>query len=107
MKQIEVYGKVIDDNTRCEHYHSPVDIIAIKFKCGNKYYACYQCHKEAAAHEAQTWSKDEWNTKAVLLACKTELTVHDYVRSGNHCPNCKEGFNPNCSKHYHLYFQLG
>ena len=106
MNQIEVFGRVIDDNTRCEHYHSPVDIIAIKFKCCSKYYPCFQCHKETAGHEAQIWSKDEWDTKAVLCgACKTELTIHEYMRSGNRCPNCQAEFNPNCSKHYHLYFQ--
>ncbi len=25
-----VFGRVLDDQTRCLHYHSPVDIVAIK-----------------------------------------------------------------------------
>ena len=106
MSKIEVYGKVIDDNTRCEHYHSPADIIAIKFKCCQKYYPCYKCHEETAGHVAQPWNKNEWNMKAILCgACKTELTIEEYMQSGNHCPDCKAAFNPDCSKHYHLYFQ--
>ncbi|HEX6846040.1 MAG TPA: CHY zinc finger protein [Chitinophagaceae bacterium] len=107
MSKIEVYGKVIDDKTRCQHYHSAFDIIAIKFKCCDKYYPCYQCHGEAAGHTAQTWNKDEWHTKAILCGnCKTELTIKEYMRSGNQCPKCNAFFNPNCSKHYHLYFQV-
>jgi len=106
MSPIKVYGKVIDDNTRCEHYHSTVDIIAIKFKCCDKYYPCYQCHEEMADHAAQTWNKNEWNVKAILCgACKKELTIQEYIESGNNCPNCKAAFNSSCSKHYHLYFQ--
>ena len=107
MNKIEVFGKIIDENTRCEHYHSELDIIAIKFKCCEKYYSCYQCHEEIAGHAPQIWNKDEWDTKAILCGnCKTELTINEYIRSGNRCPNCKALFNPNCSKHYHLYFQV-
>lgn len=107
MNEIKVYGKLVDDQTRCEHYHSPVDMIAIKFKCCDKYYPCYQCHEETTDHAAQTWHKDERDTKAILCGnCKTELTINQYMRSGNECPNCKAAFNPNCSKHYHLYFEV-
>ena len=61
-----------------------LDIIAIKFKCCEKYYPCYQCHEETADHPAQIWNKDEWNIKAILCGvCKTELTINDYMRSGN------------------------
>ena len=106
MSKIDVYGKVIDDNTRCEHYHSAPDIIAIKFKCCDKYYPCYQCHKETVDHTSQTWSKNDLDTKAILCGvCKTELTINEYMQSGNHCQKCKSAFNPNCSKHYHLYFE--
>ena len=106
MEATKVYGKLLDDETRCEHYHSPLDIIAIKFKCCDKYYPCYQCHEATADHPAQTWSKDEWDIKAILCGvCKNELTINEYMRSGNYCPNCKAAFNPNCSKQYHLYFQ--
>ncbi len=33
--QIIVKGKLVDDQTRCVHYRSTLDVIAIKFKCCN------------------------------------------------------------------------
>lgn len=42
----KVYGSLIDTETRCRHYFTEEDIIAIKFKCCNKYYPCYKCHNE-------------------------------------------------------------
>ena len=102
---IEVKGKLVDDETRCEHYHSLPDIIAIKFKCCNEYYPCYRCHEETANHKSLVWKREEWNTKAILCGiCKEELTINEYFNSNNHCPNCNTAFNPGCSKHYHLYF---
>lgn len=103
---IEVKGKIVDGETRCVHYHSPLDVIAIKFKCCGYYYPCYQCHEETTDHEPMVWKKEEWNTKAILCGvCKEELTINEYFNSGNHCPHCLAAFNPNCSKHYHLYFE--
>jgi uncharacterized CHY-type Zn-finger protein len=100
-------GKLVDDETRCEHYHSPLDIIAIKFKCCNDYYPCYECHEELASHPSQVWTKEERNTKAILCGiCKTELTIQEYIDSANTCPQCNSSFNPNCSRHYHLYFEV-
>ena len=107
MSKIKVYGKLVDENTRCDHYHSAVDIIAIKFKCCGKYYPCYQCHQETADHEARRWDKSDWDTKAILCGlCKTEIRIREYMQSGNSCPVCFAAFNPGCSKHHHLYFQI-
>ncbi len=107
LHKIEIKGKAVDDNTRCIHYHSPADIIAIKFKCCNEYYPCYQCHEEEVDHPAQLWKKEEWVQKAILCGeCKSELTIRQYMDSGNQCPNCGAAFNPNCMKHYHLYFEI-
>lgn len=41
----KVYGSLIDTETRCRHYFTEEDIIAIKFKCCNKYYPCYMSLK--------------------------------------------------------------
>jgi uncharacterized CHY-type Zn-finger protein len=102
-----IKGKTVDEYTRCTHYHSQVDVIAIKFKCCNEYYPCYECHEEEAGHMREVWTKNEFDKKAVLCGiCKNELTIHEYLASGNHCPNCHTDFNPNCSKHYHLYFEI-
>lgn len=41
-----VYGQSIDKQTRCIHWHSALDVIAIKFKCCDKYYPCFSCHEK-------------------------------------------------------------
>jgi uncharacterized CHY-type Zn-finger protein len=103
---IYVKGKPIDSETRCVHYRSPLDIIAIKFKCCNEYYPCFECHEETAEHVAMRWPKAEWDAKAILCGhCKSELSIHEYLNSQNRCPVCKSNFNPGCEKHYHLYFE--
>lgn len=102
-----VKGKVIDNQTRCSHYHTDLDIIAIKFKCCDTYYPCYSCHAEVTDHEPITWDSVEWNQKAILCgACGLELTVNEYMNSNNTCPRCQSSFNPNCKKHYDLYFTM-
>ncbi len=104
---VQVKGKVIDHQTRCTHYHSALDIIAIKFKCCNTYYPCYSCHQEDTDHVAVPWPVDERDTKAVLCgACGHELTIAEYLSSHNTCPSCHASFNPNCAKHYGLYFEV-
>lgn len=104
---ISVYGKLTDQQTRCAHWHSQLDIIAIKFKCCNRYYPCYSCHAETTTHPAQVWPKSEFATKAILCGvCGTELGISEYMKCGNTCPKCKSAFNPGCSKHYHLYFEV-
>lgn len=101
-----IKGKCLDAETRCVHYHSLLDIIAIKFKCCGEYYPCFECHEESAGHPATRWPKTEWDTKAILCGhCKNELTISEYFNSGNVCPICKSQFNPGCAKHYDLYFE--
>ena len=107
MANIIIKGKPVDDQTRCVHYHSPLDIIAVKFRCCNDYYPCYYCHEETAGHPVQTWQKNEHDTKAVLCGiCRHELTIKEYLRGNNECPSCHHKFNPKCSAHYHFYFQI-
>jgi len=102
-----VKGKVIDNQTRCAHYHTDLDIIAIKFKCCDTYYPCYSCHKEATDHLAVTWAINERDKKAILCgACGHELTIQEYMASNNTCTSCQSLFNPNCKKHYDLYFTM-
>ncbi len=103
---IIVKGKTVDDETRCVHYHSALDVIAIKFKCCNSYYPCYYCHEEEAGHEAELWQKNEFETPAILCGiCKTAMTINQYKACNYHCPFCNSAFNPKCSNHNHLYFE--
>ncbi|CAN5727737.1 CHY zinc finger protein [soil metagenome] len=101
-----VKGNLVDDHTRCTHYHSSLDIIAIKFKCCGEYYPCFYCHEEAAMHPAEKWKKSEFGTKAILCGiCAEEMSILEYKSSGYHCPFCKAAFNPQCKNHDYYYFE--
>jgi uncharacterized CHY-type Zn-finger protein len=96
-----VVGADVDDETRCAHYKSALDIIAIKFKCCGHWFPCYECHAESAGHA----SKDEFDTRAVLCGhCGAQMTVAEYLNCQSTCPRCSSRFNPGCARHYYLYF---
>ena len=102
-----IHGKLTDSSSRCTHYNSPLDIIAIKFKCCNTYYACIHCHEELSSHQPQVWTKNEWENKAILCGnCKHELTINEYFDYNYTCPSCSSQFNPKCSNHNHFYFEV-
>jgi uncharacterized CHY-type Zn-finger protein len=107
VKGVPVYGHPIDHQTRCVHYYSSQDVIAIKLKCCDRYYPCSSCHEESADHTAKQWEKNERDTKAILCGvCGHELTINEYFESSTQCPSCHAAFNPNCSKHYSHYFVM-
>ncbi|TFE02478.1 CHY zinc finger protein [Jeotgalibacillus sp. R-1-5s-1] len=102
-----VYGPQIDHETRCTHYHTQLDIIAIKFYCCGRYYPCKSCHDEAGCGKHQVWPADQFDQKAILCgACGTELTINEYLNCDAVCPSCHASFNPGCSLHKHYYFQV-
>ncbi|MFJ3957110.1 CHY zinc finger protein [Arthrobacter sp. NPDC090010] len=99
-----VLGPTVDDQTRCIHYRTPVDVVAIKFACCGEYYPCHLCHEETASHPAQTWPRDARDEHAILCGvCKHELTIEAYL-SADTCPSCGALFNERCRLHTHLYF---
>ncbi|MGN8026832.1 CHY zinc finger protein [Microbacterium sp. 22242] len=99
-----VRGRVVDEQTRCVHYRTELDIVAIRFACCGEYYPCHLCHEETAGHAAQRWPGDARATKAVLCgACGAELSIAEYVATTS-CPCCSAAFNPGCALHEHLYF---
>ncbi|MGO2035000.1 MAG: CHY zinc finger protein [Brevibacterium sp.] len=104
MSDVRVYGKTVDEHTRCEHYSTDLDIIAIRFACCDRYYPCHLCHSECADHPAEQWPRDQWGRPAILCGmCRTELTIETYKRV-DACPECAAPFNPRCAAHSDLYF---
>ena len=100
-----VRGLCLDSETRCTHYHSSSDIIAIKMFCCGIYYACKECHDLLADHPREVWPVALWNAKAILCGhCGEELSVSAYMGSGYKCPACDAAFNSGCRNHYHFYF---
>ena len=103
----KVTGVRVDAETRCAHYHTDLDIIAIKFKCCKRWFPCLECHTEAAGHAADVWPVNERDTEAILCGnCGHQLTINEYFASGSSCSACNAQFNPDCKNHYHLYFEL-
>jgi uncharacterized CHY-type Zn-finger protein len=101
------FGVMVTERNQCAHYRSSRDIVAIKFKCCDTFYACIYCHAELAGHKALVWDKDERQTKAILCGnCHTTLSITDYLDCGNRCPMCQAAFNPGCASHYSLYFEV-
>ena len=102
----EVFGTDVDRQTRCAHYKSNVDIIAIKFKCCERWFSCFQCHAEHTNHQPEVWSVSERNTLAVLCGkCGHQLSITEYFECASICPKCRNEFNPRCTLHYNLYFE--
>jgi len=100
-----VLGAVVDDETRCVHYRTEVDIVAIRFACCDEYYPCHLCHEEAAGHPTQRWPVAERGERAILCgACGSELAIAAYL-DVDACPACGAAFNPRCRLHTHLYFE--
>ena len=105
-----VKGLQVRPNTQCLHWHSGRDVIAIKFKCCQSYYACFECHAAMTNnhHSPQRWPRKEFQTeKDVVLCgkCGELYSIQEYLESGNQCVECGCLFNPGCRLHYHLYFE--
>jgi uncharacterized CHY-type Zn-finger protein len=104
---MKLAGKLLDAQTRCEHYHGPLDVIALRFVCCDTYYPCYECHREQSGHEPQRWPRSRFDEPAVLCGvCRAELTAREYFACGYECPRCGAAFNPGCGLHAHLYFDM-
>lgn len=102
-----VVGCNVDDQTRCAHYHTDRDVIAIKFACCETYYPCFRCHDACTDHEAEQWPPEAFDELAVLCGvCGSELTIQAYLDCDHECPNCEAAFNPGCRRHVERYFAV-
>lgn len=103
----QVLGLDVDSETRCRHYHSENDRIAIRFYCCGNYFSCYECHEAAGCNNPSVWPKEQFHEKAILCgSCGTELSIREYLDCASACPHCAAAFNPGCSLHKHLYFEV-
>ena len=99
-----VLGALVDDRTRCAHYHGALDVVALRFHCCGAWYPCVHCHDDVAGHDRTTWPASDGEREAALCgACGTSMTIRTY-RDADACPACGAAFNPGCALHHHLYF---
>jgi uncharacterized CHY-type Zn-finger protein len=102
----QVMGVGLDAQTRCAHYRSPLDIVAIRMRCCGQYYACKDCHQALADHPIRVWPREAWAERAILCgACGETLSIEAYVDGDSRCPSCRAPFNPGCRNHHHFYFE--
>lgn len=100
-----VHGVLVDSETRCAHYHSPLDVVALQFFCCGEWFPCFRCHEAVAQHPAQQWPRDQRASRAVLCGvCRSQLRIDEYMTVSG-CPNCGAAFNPGCRLHRSLYFE--
>ena len=103
---VPVQGLDVDPQTRCAHYKSDLDIVAIKFKCCGRWFPCFECHGQITDHRPDVWPEKEFQERAILCgACGNKISIRDYMVSRSACTQCASRFNPGCAKHYHLYFE--
>ncbi len=105
--ELRIRGIDTDAYTRCAHYDSERDIIAIRFRCCGVYYPCHACHEALADHAAEQWPQERFGEHAVLCgACRKTLSIRSYLDCGHVCPHCSAEFNPGCAAHHELYFAI-
>lgn len=104
--EVPLRGIKVDAETRCAHYDTPEDVIAIRFGCCDTYYPCYQCHAAASDHAPERIPREAFDEPSILCGrCRTTLSVHAYLESEDECPACGAAFNPNCRDHHDRYFE--
>ena len=102
-----VRGVGVDQQTHCVHYDSERDLVAVRLKCCETFYACIRCHEELAGHSPIVWSKDEREVHAIFCGqCHNTFSIAEYLNCQDSCPRCSAAFNPRCVHHHHLYFEL-
>lgn len=103
---VPVRGVAVDPETRCAHYDTEQDVIALRFGCCEAYYPCFECHEVLADHQSDPWPRERFDEPAVLCGvCGAELTVGEYRDCDHSCPDCDAAFNPGCVVHEDRYFE--
>jgi uncharacterized CHY-type Zn-finger protein len=105
----------------CAHWHSPLDVVAVRFHCCGRTYPCLHCHDEAEDHSVTPWPTatvvDRAQDAVLCRSCGVWLTVGEYLDvyaasaspaspARPCCPRCAAPFNPGCALHAGVYFQV-
>lgn len=99
---MKIYGIKIDQQSRCIHYHTKNDIVALMCRQCQKFYACYKCHDELNNHTFRPVYANQVHN--ILCGnCRSLLKYNQYKL--NYCPYCQHSFNPKCIIHHSIYFK--
>ncbi|ALJ20714.1 CHY zinc finger protein [Microbacterium sp. No. 7] len=102
---VVVHGVGVDAQTRCAHYAGPNDVLALLFRCCDRWYPCHACHAAVATHDAARWPVADGDAHALLCGrCGRTSTIDEYLGSYA-CARCGGAFNERCALHHDLYFE--
>ena len=104
---VPLRGVRVDAQTRCAHYDTDLDVVALRFPCCGVYYPCFRCHADVCDHRPERVPSDAFDDPTVLCgACGEALSARAYLDCGDSCPNCEASFNPGCRRHRDRYFAV-
>ncbi|MBE1513924.1 CHY zinc finger protein [Nesterenkonia halotolerans] len=105
MEEPQVRGAAVDDQTRCRHYAGPLDVVAIRFFCCDRWYPCLTCHQESEEHAISRWPLERRAELALLCGvCRRRFSIEEYLLA-DACAQCSAPFNPGCAAHHQFYFE--
>lgn len=107
VRGVPIRGIDVDPETRCTHFDTERDVVALRFACCDAYYPCFRCHEAVADHPAERLSVTSPESAVLCGVCGAELTPSEFVDGEHRCPECGVPFNPGCADHYDRYFELG
>ena len=103
---VPLRGVAVDAKTRCTHYDSELDVVALRFPCCDAYCPCFRCHEAVADHDPERAPSEAFDDPAVLCrVCGATLSTRAYLDCGDACPECDASFNPGCRRHHDRYFE--
>ncbi len=103
---VPLRGVEVDSETRCVHYNTRLDVIALRFGCCEQYFPCHACHAAVANHDPVPWPRARFEESAVLCGvCRNSLSAREYLANPLECPICGVTFNPDCQAHHAEYFE--
>jgi uncharacterized CHY-type Zn-finger protein len=78
--RVPLRGVDVDAETRCAHYDSDRDVVAIRFPCCDVFYPCAACHAAVADHPPERLPPAAFGEGAVSCgACGTVLAASTYL----------------------------
>ena len=101
-----IYGRLVDRQGRCVHYHSVLDVVANKCAICHKFYSCFKCHDKLESHSFG--AVDPSQPFSVMCGvCGFQFSYNDYQLMNSRCSMCGAAFNPRCSNHKCIYSVTG
>lgn len=99
----QVRGHTVDEQGRCTHWHSELDVVANRCIVCDEFWACHSCHEELAGHDFGRVLKSDLGPAVLCGCCGDTLSYRQYA-AVTACPLCEHPFNPGCKLHEELYF---